>query len=128
YLTDDFLASATNTFMVRQPDAVIRSIFPLKEDFSDEELGFDSLEKLWNRVVRLNDRPIVVEGDSFRNEPERVLREYCRKIDLKIQSNMVSWPAVSIASTAADEEGTQARWHRVLDNSRSIIPAPENSS
>jgi hypothetical protein len=123
YLEDRFLRSVTNTFIVRRPDVVINSLLPLKRDFSEEEFGFSALERIWSRVEHPDGRPVVVEGNTFRDEPERVLRGYCARVGLEYRPCMLSWTDGRVRRWNDDESDSQAKWHRTLEDSRNIIPA-----
>jgi hypothetical protein len=123
YLPDDFLRQATNTFIVRHPRVVLRSLRDLKPDFTEEEFGFEPLARLWRQVVDgLGQEPIVVEGDRFRESPETQLREYCRRVRLGFDARMLSWPDGRIRQWADDERESQAKWHRTLEHSNGILP------
>src|ERR1700686_2322467 len=64
YVTDDFLASVTNTFIVRHPDLVIGSLKRLKPDFTEEELGFVPLGEMFDRVAALGQCQIIIKGEG----------------------------------------------------------------
>jgi hypothetical protein len=120
---DEFLAAATNTFIVRQPRVVLRSLRRLKPDFTEEEFGFEPLARLLRHVVEdLSQEPVVVEGDRFREAPEVQLRRYCERIGVDFDSRMLSWPDGRIRAWAPHERESQAKWHRTLETSTRIIP------
>lgn len=126
YLSDDFLRQATNTFIVRHPRVVLRSLRGLKPDFTEEEFGFEPLARLWRHVVDdLGQEPIVVEGDRFREAPEEQLREYCRRVGLSFDPQMLYWPDGRIRPWAEHERESQAKWHWTLEHSFGIL-APQH--
>jgi len=122
YVADDFLASVTNTFIVRHPAVVLRSLQQLKPDFTEDEFGFIALHGLWKRVHQLGHRRVVVEGDGFRADPVGVLRRYCAAVGVEFVPKMLSWSDVRIRVWDASEEQSQARWHRTLESSVGVIP------
>ncbi|GAA0907533.1 sulfotransferase-like domain-containing protein [Virgisporangium aurantiacum] len=123
YVPDEFLAAATNTFIVRRPRVVLRSLRGLKPDFTEEEFGFEPLARLLRHVVEdLSQEPVVVEGDRFREAPEVQLRRYCERIGVDFDSRMLSWPDGRIRAWAPHERESQAKWHRTLETSTRIIP------
>jgi hypothetical protein len=127
YVSRRFLEAATNTFMVRSPDAVLASLAPLKPDFTEEEFGFVPLARMWHRVVaELGHEPIVVDGDMFRTDPEAVLRQYCERTGLAFDRCMLHWENGRIREWSKGEEDSQAKWHYTLEHSTGIIPPSES--
>jgi hypothetical protein len=123
YLPDDLLESVTNTFLLRHPRLVFRSLVPLKPDFTEDEFGFTALHQLWTRVTRRMELPaVVVEGTEFRRSPERVLRRYCAQVGLAYQPGMLHWDDGRIRAWGPDEALSQAKWHTTLEASHTILP------
>lgn len=122
YVPDNFLAKITNTFIVRHPDLVVDSLLKLKPNFTQEELGFDSLSDMFERVRQLGQEPTVVEGQVFRAEPELVLRRFCSEVEIPFQSNMLEWDDGRIRQWAPHETKSQAQWHSMLEASKQIEP------
>lgn len=128
YVPDAFLREVCNTFIIRHPDAVLRSLLPLKPDFTEDEFGFTSLARLFVRVTNsLGQSPVVVDGTHFRVAPTDVLGRYCEIVGVSFQEAMLHWPDGRIKRWGPDEELSQARWHRRLESSHSILP-PEDAS
>lgn len=42
FITDEFLSSIENSFIIRHPENVVRSLHPIKPDFTVDELGVSS--------------------------------------------------------------------------------------
>ncbi|GIH21316.1 hypothetical protein Raf01_94880 [Rugosimonospora africana] len=123
YVSREFLANTLNTFIIRSPSAVLSSLAPLKPDFTEDEFGFLSTARMWQRVIKeLGHPPIVVEGDWFRQNPEGVLRLYCERAGLEFNPQMLSWPDGRLREWAPDEQQSQAKWHSTLEHSNSILP------
>lgn len=122
YVTDEALDRITNTFIVRHPDLVIDSLRCLKPDFTDEELGFDALGEMFDRVLDLGQRPVVVEGQIFRACPDEVLHRYCETVGLSYCPEMLCWEDGRIRSWAPHEVESQAKWHSTLEASERIEP------
>jgi hypothetical protein len=118
-----FLESAINTFMVRDPDAVLASLFPLKPDYTEEEFGFVPLARMWHRVTtELRRESIVVDGDVFRAHPEKILRRYCERIGVRFDRCMLHWQNGAIRKWSDGERDSQAKWHYTLEHSTGIMP------
>ncbi|MFT2017323.1 hypothetical protein ACMA1D_15980 [Streptomyces sp. 796.1] len=123
YLGDEVLHRTVNTFILRHPRRVLPSLTPLKPDFTEDEFGYTALYALFQRVVReLGQPPVVVEGDVFRAHPEAVLRGYCDRVGLAFQPAMLHWPDGHIRSWSAGEAESQAKWHKTLEASRTVLP------
>ncbi|MFI9379637.1 hypothetical protein [Kutzneria sp. NPDC052558] len=120
YLTDEMLAAVTNTFIVRHPRTVLRSLTPLKPDFTEDEFGFTALHRLFTRVR--DAQPVVVDGDEFRVRPGEVLRDYCGRIGLEFDEAMLHWRDGRIRAWRPDEELSQSKWHHTLESSHTILP------
>jgi hypothetical protein len=123
FVPQDFLASASNTFILRHPSAVLASLTPLKPDFTEEEFGYLALQRLWRRVLaELGRPPVVVEGDRFRSAPEGVLRQYCARLGVDFHPTMLHWPDGRIRRWGEDERLSQAVWHRTLEATTGVVP------
>ncbi|MBB5940306.1 sulfotransferase-like domain-containing protein [Streptomyces zagrosensis] len=128
YLSDDLLSRAVNTFIIRHPKRVLPSLTPLKPDFTEEEFGYTALHALFTRVVEeLGHPPVVVEGDVFRRHPEAVLRHYCGRVRLPFQRSMLDWQDGRIRRWSEGEEESQAKWHKTLEASHTILPPDDDA-
>jgi hypothetical protein len=122
YLSDDVLRGVSNTFILRHPAAVLRSLLPLKPDFTEDEFGFTALRRLWRRVRGMGLDAVVVEGDGFRANPASVLRAYCAKVGVGFVPQMLHWPDGRIRPWDPTEAESQAKWHRTLEASLGVLP------
>ena len=126
YLDPDFLASAINTFILRHPREVMNSWYRVDESPTNEEFGFDALKQMWQIVTeQLEQKPIVVEANSFRRAPEKVLSEYCQRIGVKFYPQMLSWNEDKWRECQPHEIESRAKWYKTLDNSSGIVPPTE---
>jgi hypothetical protein len=123
YVPRRFLASITNTFIVRHPLVVLASLRRLKPDFTEAELGFLPLLELWTAAADLGGwAPVVVEGDAFRAEPARVARAYCERVGIEFDPTMMTWADGRIRPWRPHERESQAKWHATLERSTGILP------
>lgn len=127
YLPNELLGQMTNTFIVRHPDLVVDSLRRLKPNFTEEELGFESMAALFERVTGLGQRPTVVEGQAFRAEPELVLRSFCTDVGIPFELGMLEWEDGRIRPWAPHEAESQAKWHSTLEASAQIEPPSPGS-
>lgn len=122
----DFLASITNTFIVRHPQEVMASWYRLNEYPTEEEFGFRGLLQMWKIVTEeLNQKPIVVEGNSFRRNPEKVLHHYCQQIGVDFYPQMLSWEDARLTQGQFRNPESYAKWRKTLNNSSGILPPTE---
>ncbi len=122
YVSDEFLASVTNTFILRHPDLVIASLRTLKPDFTEEELGFGAFGEIFERVACFGQSRIVVEGEILRTAAGPVLRAYCDLVGLPFEPKMLQWRSGRIRRWAPHEAESQAKWHSTLEASTGIEP------
>jgi hypothetical protein len=126
YVTEEFLGGIANTFLIREPAQVMRSLRAIRPDFTREHFGFDALGELWGLVTgTLGQRPIVVESDALCRRPEEVLRRYCGRLGIEFQAACLSWPRGDVRRWQPHEELAHRRWHSALaDSTRFIPPGP----
>ncbi|AOY79740.1 MULTISPECIES: sulfotransferase family protein [Moorena] len=123
YIPQDFLASAINTFIVRHPQQVMASWYRVNESPTNEEFGFDALKQMWQIVTKqLKQKPILVEANSFRRHTQKVLTEYCQRIGVKFDPQMLSFNEDKWRECQPDEMESRAKWYKTLDGSSWIVP------
>ncbi len=123
YVDDDFLSQITNTFLIRHPKRVIASLIRLKPDFTEEELGFQALNELYDRVISLQDQaPTVIEGEQFRANPQFTLEYFCSIHGLDYQPEMLNWRSGLLRAWLPHEVESQKKWHDTLEKSQTILP------
>lgn len=126
YVPDEFLKKVINTFIIRDPVRVAKSLYSLKPDFTEEEFGFLSLKTLFYRVLDQTGQPtIVVDGDRFRNDPKSILRSYCSAVGVEFLSQMLKWQNGKIREWSSEEHEAHAKWHKTLEASREILAPQE---
>ncbi len=127
YIGEDVIQCAEHAFLYRHPSAVVRSLLPLKHDFTEDELGFTALEDLFNRVRVITGRQaMLLNGDELRSNPETFLQAYCRSTRLLYSSTMLFWEPSPLREWTKHEFESQRKWHGTLETSRGVIP-PERS-
>lgn len=123
YLGDDLLQQLAHTLLLRHPLRVMASLLRLKPDFSEEELGFQALAALFDRITSLKGKPpAILEGEEFRARPRRILQHYCRSHGLIFSESMLSWSSGALRPWRPHERESQQKWHATLERSRTILP------
>ncbi|MGB3535738.1 MAG: sulfotransferase family protein [Microcoleaceae cyanobacterium] len=126
YVNQQFFSGLTNTFIIRSPQEVLASWYRTNEYPSEEELGFIAIDKIWQIVVeKLGQKPIVVDANRFRNQPEEILKLYCQSIGVEFNSKMLSWQTGQLQNWSDREAEFHAKWHSTLDESQGILPPTE---
>ncbi|MGQ3377793.1 sulfotransferase family protein [Priestia filamentosa] len=122
YISDEFLEKVTSSFIMRHPYKVFSSLKKLKPDFTREEFGFQSFEKMWNQVKDVQGKEaVLVEGEIFQQSPKQVLEEYCEKVGVEFQASMLTWEDGKLQEWGKGDEEVHTKWHKTLENSRSIL-------
>ncbi len=122
FVEDDIFREVHHCFMLRHPKLVIQSLLPLKPDFTEHELGFVALHRMLDRI-RCYQRDVpVVDGTLFRQQPEAVLRCFCKHVGLEYSPSMLTWEDGRLRTWRDDEAESQAKWHKTLERSHGVIP------
>jgi len=122
FVEDDIFREVHNCLMLRHPKLVIRSLLPLKPDFTEHELGFVSLHRMFDRIRRYQRDVPVIDGTLFRQQPEPVLRCFCKRVGLDYSPSMLTWEDGRLRTWHDDEAESQAKWHNTLERSHGVIP------
>ena len=131
YIDKNFLDSVVNTFIIRDPHEAIGSWYRVNEFPTEDEFGFTKMQQMWKIVVQeLKHRPIVIEAKRFRQHPEQVIKDYCRRVDIKFYPEMLHWEAHSRTkqNDQPHEIESRAKWYKTLNNSTGILPPTETKT
>lgn len=131
----EFLKSIINTFIIRNSHEVLASWYKAEQELTkkefggeitEEEFGFSGLSKMFEIVnEELRQKPIIVEANRFRQNPEKVLNSYCEKIGINFDSCMLTWQEGRLKQWNPNEEKIHKHWHDSLNNSVGINPPIE---
>ena len=123
YLQDELLRKLTRTVLIRHPQRVMASLLRLTPDFTEEELGFQAIDALSQRITRLQGRPpAIIEGEQFRAHPRQTLLHFCTTNGLPFSEAMLRWGSGSLRPWLPHESESQQKWHATLEDSRTILP------
>lgn len=119
-LTDDVAAEMTHTFLIRDPERVVQGLSKHWPDCSWEEVGFESLHRLFHRVA---DRdgvapPVMFSGDLL-DDPAGTARSYCAAVGIPFVAEALEWEAGDRSEVSWYGEGT-GPWHDTLRESNGI--------
>ena len=124
YIDKSFINDCLNTFLLRNPKEVIASWYRVAAyDPTEEELGFVALEKMWNIVTNdLKKKPILVEANRFRSDPETILKSYCQEIGIEFDPAMLQWNDSKITLGHSHPQEHYQPWRKTFQNSKTILP------
>ena len=119
-LDDAKLAAMTNTFLIREPRRVIQGLGHHWPDCTWEEVGFESLHRLFGRVAdRDGAAPPVIDADDLTSNPEGTVRAFCAAVGIEFIAEALSWEQGERAEVSWYGEGT-GPWHDSLRQSTGI--------
>lgn len=101
----DVLRKFHFTFLIRHPRRSIPSYYrciipPLSDitgwdQFLPSEAGYEELARLFDLLVNSGlvdrDQLTVVDADDMLDNPEPIIREYCRRTDIDFRPEMLEW-------------------------------------
>ena len=120
-LDDDKLDSMTHTFLIRDPERVVQGLAKHWPDCTFEEVGFESLHRLFTRVAdRLGSAPPVMYSGDLIDDPEGTVRAYCRAVGIPFVADALEWRPGDRREVSWYGEGT-GPWHDQLRASSGII-------
>ncbi|TAE48981.1 MAG: hypothetical protein EAZ89_14655, partial [Bacteroidetes bacterium] len=79
--------------LIRHPAAVITSFAKVIPNPVLRDIGIARLYEIAATLESMGITPAVVEGNELLKNPEQVLREVCRQMDIPFYPEMLSWPA-----------------------------------
>lgn len=99
YLDDDysFLLQLNNVFLIRDPLQLITSYTRVIDQPTMDDIG---LQREWELFTFLQDQghqPIVLDSNRVLQNPKKVLRATCQRLEIPFSHTMLSWPAGPIA-------------------------------
>ncbi len=91
-MNPELLSLFTNTFIIRNPQDALTSHYRVLPDFDMIEAGYQDQKRLFDIVVNdCGQDPIVVDADDFRNNPEDIMKEYCKMVRIPYIPESMSW-------------------------------------
>ena len=89
---DAFLDAFQHTFLIRDPEKVVTSMHARWPDAALDEIGFEDLHTLHQRVAdRDGMAPVVIDSDDLLSNPERGMKAYCEATGLPFIPNSTQW-------------------------------------
>ncbi|MBW6435952.1 hypothetical protein KZ829_19610 [Actinoplanes hulinensis] len=84
--------AVTNTFMIRDPAAVVASHFAMNPGLARDEIGFERLHGMFAAVRDATGRlPLVLDGDEVAAAPEPATARFCEVTGLPYRPEALRW-------------------------------------
>ena len=87
----NWLIEVKNVFLIRHPARVLASWANKHDTPSLADIGFEQQIEIFEHVVALGERALVIDASDIRMNPEGSLRALCSSIDLEWDRAMLSW-------------------------------------
>jgi hypothetical protein len=122
FIEEDLIQQGTHALIIRRPAVVASSLKALKPDFSEDEFGFQAIHRIWKRCLGAGKHVMIIDGDHFRAEPRVILSAVCARMGVAFHTSMTTWENGAIKRWGSHEKESQAKWHRTLEGSKTILP------
>jgi len=90
-LDRSFMKDVVNVILTRDPKDMLPSYDKVIKNPSLSDTGYDAHIELLDYFNRQGITPIVVDSKSIQEDPERVLRELCKRAHVVFDSAMLNW-------------------------------------
>src|SRR5215218_6782162 len=114
-MSPEFVARFHNTFIVREPQYVLMSLYKMWPDFTFEEAGYEELYWAFRYATEAGEDPVVVDAMTFSENPVAILSAYCERVDIPFQADSLSWEPGEVEEWKGWEE-----WHEAAQRSTGI--------
>ena len=114
-----WIDSLCNCFLIRNPESVVKSFMKSWDKGEFIDIGFKQQYDIFDYVCKnINNHPPVIDADLLRQNPEKVLKSFCRKVKIPWDIRMLEWePGLK------KYDGVWAKhWYSSVMNSSSFKP------
>lgn len=119
-LTDDRIKALTHTFLIRDPTRVVQGMAKHWPDCTWEEVGFESLHRLFHRVAESQgEAPPVMVSSELLDRPEATAKAYCDAVGIEFRPEALEWESGDRSAVSWYGEGS-GPWHDNLRASTGI--------
>ncbi len=113
-----FLAQLQNVLLIRDPEEMLPSLARQLPEPTLRDTGLEEQVEILETVLRSGGTPIVIEAKTLSQNPEAVLRELCRRLEITFEPAMLSWP-----QGPKPEDGVWAKhWYENVHRSTGFVP------
>ena len=87
-----FLSNFENTFLIRNPQKMLPSLYKNWLDFTLEETGYEQLDKLFEMAKEISGKvPIVIDSDDLVQRPKATVKAYCNALKIPFIEEALEW-------------------------------------
>ncbi len=113
-----FLDNLSHVLLTRDPLEMLPSLAQKLPQPTLRDTGLLEQRELLERVLAAGGTPVVIDAKTLLQNPERVLREVCRRLELPFDPAMLSWP-----TGPKPEDGVWAKhWYARVHRSSGFAP------
>jgi len=87
----DWITHFENCILIRHPKSVINSYIKKNTLNNIDELGYPQQYKIMKYLDGVGKKFIVIDSDILLDNPEKILSQWCKGINLKFDNSMLSW-------------------------------------
>ena len=121
-LTNERLDACSHTFLIRDPVRVVQGMAKHWPDCTWEEVGFESLHRLFHQLAdRTGSPPPVMTSASLLAEPANTAAAYCAAVEIPFIEQALEWETGDRSEVSWYGEGS-GPWHETLRSSTGIKP------
>jgi hypothetical protein len=106
-------ATGTHTFLIRSLGDAIASHYAMNPAVKCDEIGYQYLQEIFERMGRVEGRPpVVVEAEQLLSDPYETVRRYCDAVGITFLPSALSWQRGD-----RPEWARTSRWQRAVASS-----------
>jgi hypothetical protein len=87
----DWVKNFENCFLIRHPKDVINSYIKKNTLNHVDELGYPQQYKIMNYLDTIGKKFTVIDSNILLNNPEKILSQWCNRINLEFDISMLKW-------------------------------------
>ena len=122
-LDHEFLSATENVLLIRDPQQMLPSLVNQVKEPILRDTGLGMQSALLKDLRALGQDPPVLDAKKLLLDPDGVLRELCRRIDIPFEKAMLHWPA-----GPKPEDGSWAKdWYHNIHRSTGFMEYKEKT-
>tara|TARA_B100000886_G_scaffold340250_1_gene308694 strand:+ start:942 stop:1652 length:711 start_codon:yes stop_codon:yes gene_type:complete len=87
----EWISNCNNCILIRHPEEVISSFTKKNKLKSVEELGYPQQYEIIKFLKKMNKTFIIIDSKELLMNPEKLLSDWCSKINIKFYKSMLKW-------------------------------------
>ena len=122
FILDNQILSAKHTFLIRNPSLSIPSLYNMRENFHEDETGFEGQFTLFNRIHKLTGKkPFIFDAELLIKSPSKTVMRYFDFIGYSMPKHALDWEKGS-----RDDWKGRESWHVDAINSKGFVDIKRN--